>query len=85
MASACCVDDDLADLTDALDFFALVGFALLDVDGFALLDVDGFALLDADGLACFADLADVFLDLVDAERVGMSERCPPTNGANPRS
>jgi hypothetical protein len=93
MASACCVDDDdvvdLVDAADALDVFSLVDFALLDVgvledlvdlaDALDLLALVDLALLAVD---VFEDFADGFVDLVDAERVGMHERCPDTDRAN---
>jgi hypothetical protein len=93
IASACCVDDDLADFADVadvvdltrpldplVDVAALVVLADALVDALDLLAFVDFALLVA---AVLEDFADLFVDLVDAERVAMRARCPDAPRGNP--
>jgi hypothetical protein len=92
MASACCVDDDVADLADLADLTrpldplvdaALVVLADLAgalVDALDLLAFVDFALPEVDVLE---DVADLFVDLVDGERVAMREPSPDAPRRNP--
>jgi hypothetical protein len=95
MASACCVDDDVADLADVDDLADLTRplDPLVDAALVVLADLAG-ALVDALDLLAFVDfalpevdvledVADLFVDLVDAERVAMRERCPDATRGNP--